>query len=504
MIGSVLASYGNDQLVGWTITFSSSSSASPLTDIILSNTPSTITFATPLTTAPTAGDAFTVSARYYVSIGVDQSHITLNLQNTSMVATAMLVSGTFNDIVAGITASYVVGPPGTVTFGPGIGTFQATTWSSVILTIRNENTAQSGIYQVKAGDLWMSSWKQVSQTGTLITDLGPQISPLVIPAKGTENILLDFSGLKSVQFLKSSSALSFEILSSAGNLFTTTYTPPTSVPTAGSSSENYLITTRDIVTFDGSHSYAGSSDIQSYLWQIDIPRGFSDVVGAGPTMTTIPTTNTYVVNQLAGYTITFASSSTAHPKVDTVASNTANSITLMTPLGIAPTAGDSFSLSECSVNAFSVPSDFDTAYVSAETVQFTPESLFPTTLLTDCVTGPMRATLTVVDASGFSSTSQPTIVAQDQNIAPEAAIALSNSPTCGGGVVSVRVSNIFNQATTGVPVVAFATGAITFTSSTEIVTDTYGMATFTYSPCSSPVTIEFTSGTLPPLFVPIS
>jgi len=426
--------YVAGQLVGLTIRFGPGSSASPVTDTVASNTANSITFATALAVPPSVGDSFTLSGRYYV-IMVDQTHITLTEQNSSTSASAMLIAGTFQNIAKDVTTTYVPGSPGTITFGAGIATFEPATWSNATITIRNLNTAASGLYQLSIGGNWMTAWKQVTQAGVLIYDYGATKTALTIPARGTVTILVDFSGLSSVNFPKNQS-VELKILSSAGNLFSTDITQPVAVAKVSTTTENYQITNRDIISFDASQSFSSDATIEQYQWTISVP--------------------------------------------------------------LEPA---------CSIASFSSPSSYVTAYVTGETVQFTPESLYPGGVLTDCFTGPVKATLTVVDDNGFLASSQSIILPQDPNIAPASELTVSGGPTCVAptGTVTVTVLNIFGQPIDGVPVVAFPSSGVAITSQTELISGSPGpgQAQFTYT-CPTSGTIEFTSGTLPPLFSTVS
>jgi hypothetical protein len=236
--------------------------------------------------------------------------------------------------------------------------------------------------------------------------------------------------------LTKNSSVKITILSSAGNSFSTTYLQPASVAKAATTSQNYQVTTRDIITFDGSQSFATGTTIESYMWTISIP---------------------------------------------TLSSG-------------------------CTIAAFSNPKEYNTTYVFSETLQYTPESLFPSSLAKDCRGGPVRAALTVVDSNGLTDTSQSIILPADPNLAPAASLE-QVSATCvaGSGTAVVQVNNIFGQGDANIPVEGFASGGVSLTSPSETVTSStvpVGQASFAYS-CASAGVLEVTSGSLPPLFISI-
>ncbi len=168
----------------------------------------------------------------------------------------------------------------------------------------------------------------------------------------------------------------------------------------------------------------------------------------------------------------------------------------------------------CSASAFSSPTNLDVAYVSGAAVQYTPESLFTSTISTVCATGPIEASLTVVDTNGFVSTSNPVIIPADPNIAPPATILLYPSTetltSCSTSATSVyvEIENILGQPVSGVGVTAIPSSGITVTPTTNA-TATYmsqkGVVGFDVT-CSGTTsgTIEFESGNLPPIFFQVS
>jgi len=234
------------------------------------------------------------------------------------------------------------------------------------------------------------------------------------------------------------SSLTVKVISTFGNTFSTTYSTPVPVARASTASENYLITNRDVITLDGSQSYSAADTIQEYVWAVSIPY----VNGNGA--------------------------------------------------------------QNCVANAFQNSTYYITAFVTGETIQYTPESLFPSGLNSDCIDGPVQATLTVVDDLGFMSSSNYLILPQDQSISPPANLNLI-SAKCGPSMTNattVQVNNIFGQPSPNVAVIAFGSGGVTVTGSTEVTTGPAGQATFTYA-CPSAGYLQVTAGSLPPLSVTV-
>ncbi|MGA2665483.1 MAG: archaellin/type IV pilin N-terminal domain-containing protein [Nitrososphaerales archaeon] len=381
---------------------------------------------------------------------INDSAVTLNQQNTTTSTQAALTGFFYSQIVAGTTANIIttVNPitslnHTTISLGSGgvLYTFNPATWENATITIRNLNTAESGLYQLNINQNWMTSWRDVSETGSIISYEGATKTPLDVVAKGSVQIYVDVS--KFYSFAKDA-PFDIELLTSAGNYFDANYAPPVALATAGTSTENYLITTRDIITFGGSTSFTSGAPVQSYVWKIDVPDN-----------------------------------------------------------------------GECSVSSFA-NGNYISAYVAGESVPYLPESLFPNDLTASsgvCITGPIRATLTIADTNGFLSTSQPILLPQDPNIAPPADIVLSSTapsplvcPSASETVTSV-LNNIYGEGQNGVAVVAFPSGGVSLISPASMVTSTSGgnpgLTTFTIGCSGTGGTLELVSGTLPPLIIPV-
>jgi len=141
-----------------------------------------------------------------------------------------------------------------------------------------------------------------------------------------------------------------------------------------------------------------------------------------------------------------------------------------------------------------------------ETIQYAPENMFTATQLTsDCISGPIQATLTITDSNGFTSTSQPLLVPADPNIDPVGSISASitstlpcTSPSC---TVTVTVHDIFGNPVNGVVVNAisiYGDVKVTPLSATTSGTDgSAGEATFTVG-FTSGGSMDFETGSLFP------
>jgi flagellin-like protein len=383
-----------------------------------------------------------LSHSYYVQM-ISPSTVTITRIGSPIASyTETLVDGNFNNIATGVAATVTLVAPGVIDFSGTGYTFNPARWTNVTITVRNLNTAQSGIYQLKVNDNWMPQWEQVDQTGqSLLATGGPTMVALVVPAKSSVTLNLTLS---TFDIAKSSSII-FTVLSSAGNFFTADYSPPVAVVKSSTTLENFQITTRDVLTFDGSQSFSTGSAVSNYMWRIDVP-----LVSAG-----------------------------------------------------------------CTSGAFSNPAKFDSVYVNGPTVQYTPESLFnPSQLTNDCISGPIRATLVVADDNGLLSTSQPIIATQDANIAPIGSLSASNVEATNAttsakyATVIVQVNDIFGRSVVGAVVLIVKTsgdvtgydshtgGSIPLLSSVAM--GAGGMVTFQVT-WSTGGSIELELGNLPPV-----
>ncbi len=149
--------------------------------------------------------------------------------------------------------------------------FQVATWQTLTMTIRNLNTQNSGLSGVSVNAHDLLSWNLLSQSGSIIGAYTDS-PPLVIVAKTSVTISVNIANFS----IPKTSAISILLLSSAYNFFAATFSPPTSVISASTTSENYLVTTRDIPMFSGSQSNSSGSSITNYIWQIEVPNSTSN------------------------------------------------------------------------------------------------------------------------------------------------------------------------------------------------------------------------------------
>jgi len=333
--------------------------------------------------------------------------------------------------------------PFTLTFGAGppTCTFNTASWNAITLAVRNTNTQPSSITGVQLNSVYTSTWYQVDQSGNVLGKLGVTV-PLPIPAKGSVNIMFNRTSFGSTSLLKNDS-LSVVLQSGSGNFFPRTFTFPTALQRSSTSTQNYGVTSRDVLSLDGSQSFATNSSIQSYEWKLDIP------------------TATYV---------------------------------------------GSNGCTSAAVAAFGNPANYDTAYASGQTLQYAPESLFASHL-GDCIIGPIRATLLVADTNGFMAASQPIVIAPDSNIDPIGSIsasktgsACSPTPCTSTYTVTVTVHDIFGNTVNGAVVNAVAVFGDATASPLSTTTAGAGQATFTVTFISGG-SMDFETGNLLPALV---
>jgi len=156
-------------------------------------------------------------------------------------------------------------------------------WYSVLLNVRNTNTADSQLSQVEVGRYWFPHWNQANSTGHVIGQrYGAGNAPLLIPAKGTVTVRLNFT--QNGQTVPRGSAVSLTLLTVTGNFFTTVYNPPTAVGQAGLVSVSYPYFNRDVLSLDGSKSQSfNGTQIVSYVWRIEVAKiqhGFPNCTAA--------------------------------------------------------------------------------------------------------------------------------------------------------------------------------------------------------------------------------
>jgi len=144
-------------------------------------------------------------------------------------------------------------------------------------------------------------------------------------------------------------------------------------------------------------------------------------------------------------------------------------------------------------------STYDTVTgVAGETLAYAPEALFPTTYTTDCITGPISATLTIADSNGFNATSQPIVVPPDPSLDPPS--SLSVATTGIPGTITIQVDDAYGTPVANEFVTAVASGGLTVTPPAPSTTNSMGQVAFSVSGASG--TVTFQAGGIPSLQVP--
>ncbi len=208
----------------------------------------------------------------------------------------------YNAIAKGTQAALAATAPYTLSPGSGC-IFNPDLWDNITLTVRNANTQPSSVEGVQLEGVWRHSWYQVDQAGQIMSTLGIGKNPLVIPARGVVNILLKNATGDPIAVQKTDT-LSVVLFSGVGNYFTTFLAQPSAIPKSSSSTQNYQQVTRDILTFDGSQSFASNGSIQSYVWKLDVPtRAYAQVSGCTSTAFAYPSNfdTSYVLGETTQY-----------------------------------------------------------------------------------------------------------------------------------------------------------------------------------------------------------
>ena len=323
-----------------------------------------------------------------------------------------------------------------------LGTNSTQVWNTTTISIRNLNTAQSGLYQIQVNGIWLTHWQEV---GLSYRALSPVVIgksdaiAIVIPARATLNFNLSVYHINITR----NDSVKITLMSAAGNFFTTEYLPPTAIVTSNTMAENYQAVTRDIVSFDGSQSYSVNSSIQGYSWKISIPQPIGGVCKDS----TFSSPRNVDSQTISGETIQYLPESLFNATVIT-------NDCITGPIEAALTVTDTDGLQSTSQPVIVSP---DPSIAPAATV-----SLY---------SGPTYANGT----SGESAS------------------------------ITIKVNNIFGTPVLDVPVtttIASGSGNITLTSPSYVTTGTTG-ATFTFN-CIGDGTTQFESGTLAPVLVPIN
>src|SRR5579872_4123687 len=190
--------------------------------------------------------------------------------------TLVTLDGSYAQIQDGLGASIDLSTPPQISFAspPPAGftpiTFQGATWNSVVLTVANDNTQNSGLAGVSVNGIGATSFTELdlSSGGTIMTFFSGQ-APIGMPPMGSVSVKVN---LQNFDILKSST-VNINVLSSYNNLFSDVLQPPNSLISSSQSEEILSVAMPPQVTtdLDGSRSLSSAGSIQNYIWRIDVP-----------------------------------------------------------------------------------------------------------------------------------------------------------------------------------------------------------------------------------------
>jgi hypothetical protein len=161
-----------------------------------------------------------------------------------------------------------------ITFVPpaagAIWAFRTASWSNATITVRNLNIQTSGIKAIEVNGNYLSnSWYVVNDGGSIQDAYNLTSGPITFPPRASLNVLMNLTYLS----IPRNESFRIVLESIANNYFTTLYSPPTALVKETVDTENYILGSRDIPSFDGSGSQASNgSAIQSFEWRIDVPN----------------------------------------------------------------------------------------------------------------------------------------------------------------------------------------------------------------------------------------
>ena len=139
--------------------------------------------------------------------------------------------------------------------------------------------------------------------------------------------------------------------------------------------------------------------------------------------------------------------------------------------------------------------------IPGENLAYAPEALFAN-WTTDCLAGPITATLTVTDSNGFTATSQPVVLPPDPALAPPASLTLfSENPGVTTFNIIVQVSDAYGRPVAGQVITAVSNGNVTLASNSAG-TDINGQAIFTVTDMNPVGSVLFQVASVPQLEVP--
>jgi len=312
-------------------------------------------------------------------------------------------------------------------------------WANVTLTVRNTNTGDSQLSQIRVGSYWIPKWYLADSNGSIAKPaqlFGSSRPPLLVPAKGTENVFLNFTG--GPGFYRNAS-MAITLLAATGNFFTTDYSPPAAVGIVGLAPVSYQYFSRDVVSLDATHSLGSNgSQIMSYDWVVGIP--FNNATNPdGCTEGAFSHSSYYQNVKVTGQLERF----------------------------------------------------------------FQEASIKPSLIGNYCLAGPIKVDLSVIDSNGLIGNSSSTVVPVDPNLAPTATLtAGAGGASCGSPItISVDVQDVFGRGVPNALVLAAHTGDIDVMPSYTMGAN--GMDTINGLSCTIPSTVTFTVDALPPATVSI-
>jgi hypothetical protein len=155
--------------------------------------------------------------------------------------------------------------------------FDAATWQSVSMTVRNLNIADSAVWRVAVNDIYAMEWLEESNIQGNIDYDAFDLSGvgLVVPAQEFRKVVINYTDGNANQDLapQKSDQLKITILSPAGNFFTLSDQSPSPIVQVNTEREDYSVTSRDVIVMDGTDtSFADGEFAKAFIWRIDIPQ----------------------------------------------------------------------------------------------------------------------------------------------------------------------------------------------------------------------------------------
>jgi hypothetical protein len=154
-------------------------------------------------------------------------------------------------------------------------------WTQVVLSVRNANTVSSGLQGILVNGAYITKWFQVNSSGSsasVVSILGAKIAPLLIPAKATEYIMLNYSAGSLPGPLLANQPLQITLVTQSGNYFRANWSPPVALASA-SVSKSFQAVPQDELSLSGVQSYAGNGTVVGYSWTVSVPESCASPTG---------------------------------------------------------------------------------------------------------------------------------------------------------------------------------------------------------------------------------